>query len=125
VLPTVYDSRRSTAEISGAGIRLWRERVDHSVHSSPCALHHAVRDVFSGNRRVFRHVPRRADRPSLNTANANPNARNTENNAFIVLKYRCTDAICVYLLADSRIVSCLKRIVRENTNSHFQLGDPA
>ena len=52
-------------------IGLGRERVDYRVHSSPCALHHAVRDVFRGNRRVFRHVPRRANRPGLNAANAN------------------------------------------------------
>jgi hypothetical protein len=62
---------RSTAEVSGRGIRLGRERIDHSVHSSPCALHYTVRDVLSGNRRIFRRVPRRADRPSLNAANAN------------------------------------------------------
>ena len=74
-LPLI-DSRMATAkalpESQTPGIRLWRERVDHSVHSSPCALHGTVRDVLSGNRRVFRHVPRRADRPSLNAANANP-----------------------------------------------------
>jgi hypothetical protein len=32
-----------------------------------------MRDILRGNRRVFRHVPRRADRPSLSavdTANA-------------------------------------------------------
>ena len=52
------------------GIRLWRERVDHSVHSSPCASHGAVRDILGGNRRTFRHVPRRADRPSLSDVNA-------------------------------------------------------
>ena len=61
---------KSTAEVSGAGIRLGRERVDHCVDSSPCALHHTVRDVLSGNGCIFRHVPRRADRPSLEAANA-------------------------------------------------------
>ena len=72
-LPTVVRRLvRSTAEVSGSGIRLGRERIDHSVHSSPCALHHTVRDVLSGNRRILRHVPRCADRPSLNAANANP-----------------------------------------------------
>ena len=29
-----------------------------------------MRDVLSGNRRAFRHVPRRADRPSLSAVNA-------------------------------------------------------
>ena len=29
-----------------------------------------MRDVLRGNRRVFRHVPRRADRPSLNAVDA-------------------------------------------------------
>jgi hypothetical protein len=66
-----YDGRKSTAEVSSTGLRLWRERVDHSVHSSPCALDHTVRDVLRGNRRTFRHVPRRANRPSLDAANAN------------------------------------------------------
>ena len=52
-------------------IRLWRDRVNNSVHSSSCAFHHTMRDVLCGNRRVFRHVPRRANRPGLNAANAN------------------------------------------------------
>ena len=52
------------------GVRLWRERVDHGVHGSPCALHRTVRDVLSGNRRILRHGPRRADRPSLNAGDA-------------------------------------------------------
>ena len=67
-----YGGCKSTAGVSSTGLRLWRERVDHSVHRSPCALHRTVRDVLSGNRRIFRHVPCRADRPSLNAANANP-----------------------------------------------------
>jgi len=29
-----------------------------------------MRDVLRGNRRAFRHVPRRADRPSLSAGNA-------------------------------------------------------
>jgi hypothetical protein len=29
-----------------------------------------MRDVLCGDRRVFRHVPRRADRPSLRAVNA-------------------------------------------------------
>jgi hypothetical protein len=44
--------------------------VDHSVDRSPCASHGAVRDVFGGNYRAFRDVPRRADRPSLSDVNA-------------------------------------------------------
>jgi hypothetical protein len=52
------------------GLRLWRERVDYTVHRSSCALHSAVRDVLRGNRRAFRHVPGCADRPSLNALNA-------------------------------------------------------
>ena len=51
-------------------VRLWSYRVDHSVDRSPCASHGAVRDVLSGNYRAFRHVPRRADRPSLSAGNA-------------------------------------------------------
>src|SRR5207244_9862288 len=35
------------------------------------------------------------------------------------LKYRSTDAICVYPQANWRIGSCLERIVRENTHSQF------
>ena len=56
-------------------VRLSSDPVGHSVHRSPCALHHTMCDVLRGNRRVFRHVPRRADRPSLsvvNAANAKP-----------------------------------------------------
>ena len=72
----LIDSRMPAAkglpESQGTGLRLWRERVDHSVHSSPCSLHRTVRDVLSGNRRIFRHVPRRASRPGLNAAGANP-----------------------------------------------------
>jgi len=72
-LPLI-DSRMGTAKaLLGSqtpGIRLWRERIDHSVHSSPCASHRAVRDILGGNRRTFCHVPRRADRPSLNAGDA-------------------------------------------------------
>ncbi len=48
-----------------------------------------------------------------------PSARNIENNAFMVPKYRCSDAICVYPQVNWRIGSCLERIVRDNTNSPF------
>jgi hypothetical protein len=57
-------------QISGAGIRLRREVVYYSVYRFPRAPHHTVRNVRSGNRCIFRYVPRRADRPSLKTANA-------------------------------------------------------
>ena len=70
------DSRMTAAKSlpkpQAPGLRLWRQFVDHSVHRSPCALHHTVRNILSGNRRAFRHVSRRAGRPSLNAANANP-----------------------------------------------------
>jgi hypothetical protein len=70
------DSRMTAAkmlpDVPGTGIRLWRKIVNHSVHSSSCAPHHAVRDVPGGNRRIFRYVPRRADWPSLEAANAKP-----------------------------------------------------
>jgi hypothetical protein len=76
IAPHLINSRMAAAkalrEFQAPGLRLWRERVDHSVHSSPCALHRTVRDVLGGNRRIFRHVPRRADRPGLNAAGANP-----------------------------------------------------
>jgi len=58
-------------EFKAPELGLWRERVDHSVHSSPCAFHRTVRHVLSGNGRVFRHVLRGPDRPSLNAADAN------------------------------------------------------
>jgi hypothetical protein len=54
------------------GIRLWRERIDYRVHSSPCTLRHTVGNVLSGNRRIFRYVLRGAGRPSLEAANAKP-----------------------------------------------------
>ena len=70
-----YGGRRSTAGVSNMRPRLRRDFVDYRVHSSPCALHHTVRDVLSGNRRIFRYVLRRADRASLNAVNAtNANA---------------------------------------------------
>src|SRR5437667_3112095 len=47
------------------------EEPDHSVDSSPRALHSAVRDVLGCNCRVLRHVSRRADWPGLNAAEAN------------------------------------------------------
>ena len=37
-------------------IRLWRERVDHSVRSSSRAPHRTVRDILGGNRRTFRQA---------------------------------------------------------------------
>ena len=68
------DSRMAAAkalpESQAPGFDYRRERVDHSVHSSSCALHRTVRDVLRGNRRAFRHVPRRADRPSLSAVDA-------------------------------------------------------
>ena len=74
IVPRLTDSRMTAGQKAllsqSLGLRLWRERVDHSVHSSPCALHRTVRDVLRGNRRAFRHVPRCADRPSLNARNA-------------------------------------------------------
>src|SRR5262245_26977320 len=71
VLPTAVSRPAKTPLSQGAGLRLRRECVDHSVHSSSCALHHAVRDVLSGDRRTFRHVPSRANRPRLKAAKAN------------------------------------------------------
>jgi len=72
----LIDSRvtaaKALSESRTRASRLWRERVDHSVHSSPCAVHHGVRDVLRGNRRTFRRVSRRAARPSVDAANANP-----------------------------------------------------
>jgi hypothetical protein len=70
--PRVSDSRvkREGLRIPIRGVRLPSYRVNHSVHRSPCALHDTVRDVLSGNSRAFRHVPRRAGRPSLNAWNA-------------------------------------------------------
>src|SRR5437899_2771279 len=60
--------------------RVWlllsRERVDHSVDSSPCALHDTVRDVSGCDGRVLRHVPRRAHWACFNAANANSKGQN-------------------------------------------------
>ncbi len=47
------------------------EEPDHSVDSSPRALHSAVRDVLRCNCRVLRDVSRRADRSRLNAAQTN------------------------------------------------------
>ena len=52
------------------------EEVDHSVDSSPCALHGAVRDILCRNCRVLRHVLRRANRTRLNAANADSECKN-------------------------------------------------
>ena len=53
------------------GLGLWSERVDYSVHGSSCALHSAVRDILGCAGSALRHVPRRADRPGLNTDSGN------------------------------------------------------
>ena len=50
---------------------LGTERVDYSVHGSSCALDSAVRDVLGCVCSALRHVPRRADRPSLNADSGN------------------------------------------------------
>ena len=47
------------------------EEPDHSVDSSPRALHSAVRDVLRCNCRVLRDVSRRADRSRFNAAQTN------------------------------------------------------
>jgi hypothetical protein len=47
------------------------EEADHSVDSSPRALHSAVRDVFRCNCRVLRDMSRRADRARFNAAETN------------------------------------------------------
>jgi hypothetical protein len=52
------------------------EEADHSVDSSPCALHSAVRDVLRCNCRVLRDVSRRADRARFNAADANSEPEN-------------------------------------------------
>ena len=69
-------SRLSDSRVKGkianpnSWVRLSSHPVDHRVHRSPCALHRTVRDVLSGNRRAFRHVPRRAGRTSLSAVDA-------------------------------------------------------
>jgi len=52
------------------------EEADHSVDSSPRALHSAVRDILCRNCRVLRHVLRRANRTRLNAANADSECEN-------------------------------------------------
>ena len=47
------------------------EEADHSVDSSPRALHGAVRDVLGCNCRILRDVSRRADRARFNVAETN------------------------------------------------------
>ena len=66
--PVVINARDKAP---GDRLVLWSERIHYRVHSSPCAFHSAVRDVLRCNCRVFRHVPRRADRPSLNADSGN------------------------------------------------------
>src|ERR1044072_5996804 len=67
------DSRiMAAAKSRTPGIRLRRDVVDHGVHSSLCALGHTVRDILSGNRRILRYMLRGANRPSVNTANTQP-----------------------------------------------------
>jgi hypothetical protein len=72
IAPRLNNSRVKRARLRNPNswVRLWSHRVDHSVDRSPCASHGAVRDVLGGNYRAFRHVPRRADRPSLSDVNA-------------------------------------------------------
>ena len=71
IAPRLSDSRiKGRTANRNSWVRLSSYPVDHSVHRSPCALYGTMRDVLRGNRRVFRHVPRRADRPSLSALNA-------------------------------------------------------
>jgi hypothetical protein len=69
-------SRVSDSRVKGkianpnSWVRLSSHPVDHSVYRSPCALYCTMRDILRGDRRVFRHVPRRADRPSLSAVDA-------------------------------------------------------
>ena len=55
---------------------LWGERVYDRVHRSSCAFHGAMRNILGCYRRIFRYVPRRANRPGLNAANANSESEN-------------------------------------------------
>jgi len=50
---------------------LGSERVDYSVDSPCCTLDGAVRDILGCVCSALRHVPRRADRPSLNADSGN------------------------------------------------------
>jgi len=52
------------------------EEADHSVDSSPRALHGAVCDVLGCNCRVLRDVSRRADRSRFNAADADSECEN-------------------------------------------------
>jgi hypothetical protein len=63
--------RVAAAEKALRFVSLWHEEIDHSVDSSPCALHGAVCDVLGCNCRVLRDVSRRADRPRFNAAETN------------------------------------------------------
>ena len=62
----------NSAGVLCVGLRLGRDLVHDGVYSSPCAFHCTMGNVLSGNRRIFRHVSRRANRSCLNAANANP-----------------------------------------------------
>ena len=64
---TVWEGRIANPN---SWIQLSSHGVNHSVHRSPCALYRTVHNVLSGDRRVLRNVPRRADRPSLKAVNA-------------------------------------------------------
>ena len=55
---------------------LWSKRVYDRVHRSSCAFHGAMRNILGCYRRIFRYVPRRANRPGLNAANANSESEN-------------------------------------------------
>jgi len=77
-VPRLIAFRLSDSRVKGRiANRNWWARlpshpVDHSVYRFPCALNCTMRDVLRGNRRVFRHVPSRTDRPGLNAAGTNP-----------------------------------------------------
>src|SRR5262249_31496932 len=63
VLPTVVSRPAKTPLSQGAGLRLRRECVNHSVHTSSFALHPSVRAVLTGGRLTFLPLPPPAHLP--------------------------------------------------------------
>ena len=70
---------------------LWRERIDHSVHGSSCALDHTVRDILRGDRTTLRDVFRCSRRSGLNRANGNGEGENDRKQRFHSTKLFVSD----------------------------------
>jgi hypothetical protein len=79
----VIETREHTRQFKDKNcLGLSGKRINHSVHSSFCALHNAVPNIFGGLRGALRNVGRRVDGSRLNSPNGNRNSENHRKQRF-------------------------------------------